>query len=173
MFTKKKKQKLDSRVRFQHATFTKKLGEARNFKRQPKSVTEPNKRASILSKIGLRSWWSQIIVSLVVLGIGYLIFIPNFLFINTIAVSGAESDVQTHTEQLAHDYFTQSRIYELQRNLLLLRTSKISSYITQRDTRILKITQIKRNVLKRTLDIIIEPKYIDYVINRPSGIYSV
>ncbi len=167
----KKKKKLDARVRFQHSTFTKKLGTARNYKRQARVIPEFN-GFSIFATIGLRTWWAKLLALIAIVGVLYLIYIPNFLFVKVITISGIDGDTKTHVTALVNQYLEQAPFYNPRRNLVFLRAAPLSKYIISKDTRISKVT-IKRNFFKRTLTVSANAKYIAYIISRQNIYYSV
>ncbi|HEX3099924.1 MAG TPA: hypothetical protein VHQ41_03040, partial [Patescibacteria group bacterium] len=63
MFFKKKKPKIDPKIRFQNRQFNQKLHEARTFKRTARPVPE-GAIERFLRKIGLGSRWLQILIAL-------------------------------------------------------------------------------------------------------------
>src|SRR5687768_2052845 len=90
MFGKKPK-RLDSRVRFQHQNFTRKLDLARRYKRSAPAVSD-DQSYNVLPKLGLTTRLSQALAILIIAGLVYLIFIPNFLSPQAIQVEGVGGD---------------------------------------------------------------------------------
>src|SRR3954465_9310884 len=82
----KNKKKVDSRIRFQHSSFKKKLQNARVYKRSQVSLPH-TKGGAFFSKVGLNSNFSKFFALLILFFLVYLIYIPNFLFIKNISVN--------------------------------------------------------------------------------------
>lgn len=166
----KKKKKLDARVRFQHSSFTKKLETARKYKRQTKAISD-DRKFNFFRAIGLGKWWAKVLAVLVLGGLFYLVYIPNFLFFKTTTVNGADGELQKHVTSLTSSYFQERPFYNPQRNLVFLSGGSLSNYIIERDTRVSKVA-VKRSLFKRTLTVTVESKYVSYIVNRSTAIYG-
>src|SRR5258708_2100464 len=105
MFGRNKQKKLDPRVRYQQSSFNRKLDERRTFKRKSTPVVERDPSSwNFLPVLGLKSRWAQALAILIFLGIVYLVYIPNFLFIKNVEVQGAGQD-EANQLKASIDYY--------------------------------------------------------------------
>ena len=74
----KKKTKLDPKVRYQHASFTRKLQQARTYQRSNRPVPDSDLE-KFLQKVGLGKRINKILAVAILLCLVYLVYIPNFL----------------------------------------------------------------------------------------------
>jgi hypothetical protein len=169
MFAKKPNKKIDPRVRYQHVNFTKKLDQARHYKRQAKPIEYSG--ASFLHGLGLKTKFSQILFGLILLGILYLIYVPNFLFVKNIEVQGVAHEEANRIEGRAQDYLDSTAFYNPQKNLLFLRKASLANYL-QLDSKVLRVAKIDKQLSKGTLSITIEPKVERYTLRVQSNVYS-
>jgi hypothetical protein len=167
----KKQKKLDSKIRFQHTTFTKRLDEARNYKRKvtPKAEGQAD---SILARLGLRTIYSQIAALLIVVGIGYLIYIPNFLSIKGVEVKGVSDEDRGRLQTRVFDYFNHTPFYNPQRNIFFLGKGRLENFLLL-DGKVYKVTEINKNFFSRSLTITIQPKNRSFIVKRPEGVFAV
>lgn len=170
MFFNKKKPKLDAKVRFQHKQFTTKLGSARSYRRTTVAVPESNFQ-KWLAKVGLGSRWSQIGVGLFVLAILYLAYLPNFLTLKEIKITGL-SETQTHDlESKVRDQIADSKFYSAQNNLFLFNTQLVQRAAAQL-TSIDSIKSVKKNYKTHTLEVVAESKYEKYLTATPDKVFD-
>lgn len=171
MFFKRKTKKLDPKVRFQHKRFTGKLQSARNYKRQAVSVPDSN-LDKILSAVGLRSRWSQIFFAIFLAAILYLVYIPNFLTIKNIEVTGL-SDSQAQELRSAIEEGIKGSIFMYpQRNLLFFQDQVVRTAAGKIPS-IAKVDKIRRYFGGQTLRVVAESKYERYLVKTPSSVYDV
>ncbi len=171
MFFKKKKPKLDAKVRFQHKQFTTKLGSARSYRRTAVAVPE-SKLQRWLANIGLGSKWSQILVGLFVLVIIYLIYLPNFLTIKEIKISGL-SESQTHDlDSRIRDQITEVGFYRAQNNLFLF-NDDLAKTAAAKLASVNSILQVKKDYKNQTLIIVAESKYEKYLVATQEKVFDV
>ncbi len=171
MFGRKtQKSKLDPRVRYQHQSFTKKLSEARSYKRTSDPVSEDG--FTIWEKLGLSTRFSKAGAGVVVLGLIYLIFIPNFLSVKNIMVEGAGTDDASTVRAAAEFYINQAPFYAAQRNLIFLNKDKLRQAL-QTDPKIYKATTIKKNLFRRAVYLTVEMRTPKYVANRNNTVYVI
>ncbi len=158
----REKPKFNSKVRFQHRTFVEKLKAAQGYKRQAKKIPETDQE-KILSGLGLDSLWSKIAVGLGILILIYLVYIPNFLFIKTIEVQGAEGDERNHIIVLTKEYFKQSALYAPQRNLIFLDGKKLADYLVKHDPQLKSVIKTTKDLGKITLAIELKQEKFELV----------
>ncbi len=170
MFGKRQK-KLDPRVRFQHQSFTRKLDQARSYKREPTAIPE-DWRGYILAKLGLNTRFSQAVSLVILLGLIYLVFIPNFLSAKTTKVQGLGDEDTKRIEADVATYFDNAPFYLAQRNLVFLSKNRLSRELLQ-DNKIYKVKQINKSLLSRTLTLTVEMKAPKYVAKRNNQVYSI
>ncbi len=181
MFFKSKQKKLDPKVRFQHRSFTQKVKEAQVYKRQAAQVPE-TEGEKFLAGLGLDSWWSRIVVGLGIIGLVYLAYIPNFLFVKNINVSGAEESMQNGLRETIKQYFADSPFYTSQRNVVFLNTDDLADYILKHDQNVWQVHGIKKDLgtlavqasFKRDRFLLVTPKgefilYNDGTVVGPRG----
>lgn len=171
MFFKKKKPKLDAKVRFQHKQFTTKLGSARSYRRTTVAVPESSYQ-KWLSKIGLGSLWSQILVGAIILAGLYLAYFPNFLSIKEISISGLSQSQAHDLESNIRDQITESKFYTAQNNLLFF-DPELVQVAASKLTSVNKIDKIKKNYKTKTIEIFAEAKYEKYLVATPDKVLDV
>lgn len=123
MFFKPKQKKLDPKVRFQHRSFTQKLRAAQTYKRQATQVPE-TEGEKVLVGLGLDSMISRIVVGVGIAILVYLVYIPNFLFVKNITISGADESLQNGLRETIQNYFSDSPFYTAQRNTVFLKIGR-------------------------------------------------
>ncbi len=171
MFFRKKPKKLDSKVRFQHRQFTAKLGTARTYKRQARSVPEL-KVDKFLAKIGLRSRWSQILLGLIIAGFLYLIYVPNFLSLQTIVITGVSESQARDLEMALRDEIANVGFYNPQSNLLFFDERLVQKALVKVPS-INFVAEFKRNIREQSISINAEAKYEKYLVATTDKIYDV
>ncbi len=166
MFFKPKKKKLDPKVRFQHQTFTQKVRAAQGYKRQAQRVPE-TEQEKVLASLGLDSWWSRIAVGFGVALLVYGVYIPSFLSIKTIRISGAEDDLKNGLVQTVQQYFKDAPLYAAQRNAIFLNTDKLRNYILTHNKNVWRVHDIKKDI--GTVDLQVSFKRERFLLVAPSG----
>jgi hypothetical protein len=162
---KSSKPKFDSKVRFQHRTFIEKLKAAQEYKRAPRKAPE-TEQEKLLSGLGLDSWWSRVLVGLGILLLIYIVYIPNFLFIKQVEVSGADGEVRDKIVKLTQDYFKSSKVYAPQRNVMFLDPETLTEYLLSHDTQIQSIIKVTKDLGK--LDLAVELKQEKFELVTPN-----
>ncbi len=171
MFFKKKKPKLDAKVRFQHKQFTTKLGSARSYRRTAVAVPE-SQWQRWLASIGLGSKWSQILVGLFIATIIYLVYIPNFLTIKEIKISGL-SESQTHDlDGRIRDQIAEAGFYKAQNNLFFF-DSDLAKTAAAKLASVNSILQVKKDYKNHSLIIVAESKYEKYLVATPEKVFDI
>ncbi len=170
-YNKKKKQKLDPKVRFQHRQFTQKLDKARNFKRTPRALPE-TKFDEVLSKIYLGNRWSQIAAGLGILGILYLVYAPNFISVKAINVEGIPQSEQKLVEASVRDAISKTPFYNPQNNLVFLSTDLVKS-AAMKVSGIYDIKSVKKDFQTKEIRIAAIPKTERFLVSDDSKVYSV
>jgi len=157
------KQKLDSKVRFQHRSFTEKLKAAQGYKRNARSLPETDQE-KVLAGLGLESWWSRALVVIGVLFLVYLAYIPNFLFIRTIEIQGA-SDTETQILRASvENYFETSPLYLPQKNVVFLNTENLSKFLLHQNPQLKNVIKVTRDLGKITVAVEIKQERFELTV---------
>jgi cell division septal protein FtsQ len=164
-----KNQKLDPKVRFQRQNFQQKLDQARTYKRASKTFPTGSGEAFLI-KIGLGSWISRIIVVLILGCVVWIIYVPNFLYIKKIQISGLNSTQTIAAEQKVNDYFNINKIWP-QKNLLILSKNRLGNYLLREDSDILYVDSVKKK-LPNTLQLNLIPRFNQFVLQTAGGLYA-
>ena len=159
---KKKKSKLDSKVRFQQNSFKKQLQNAREYKRTMRQLPESNTEI-FFAKIGLNGWLKKLVTAAVILIIFYLLFIPNFLFITTLTVNGLDDNDTAAAQGLVHDYLEQKPL-TLQKNIIFLSPYKLTQYLLSHSQKIQSVEFVHK-VFPHTLIIKVQPRTAEYLVS--------
>ena len=168
MFGKKKK--LDSKIRFQHMGFKKRLQLARGYKRPIKKIPE-TAWERFLSVLRLDSALAQIVVVLAILLAAYLIYVPNFFYLKTLEIQGLEGEPKTAVEKDLQAFF-KVHLFWPQKNLLLLSRGKLSSYLQTQTPDVAKVDLVQKDY-PNTLIIKITQRVQRYLLTAEGGDYVV
>lgn len=161
MFNNQNKKKLDSRVRFQNQGFQKQLDKQRNYKRGKKTFPQTD-WGVFLSKIGLGSIITRLLVCLILLLLVYLVYIPNFLFIKTIQINGITQPKRTEIQKVVESYLNKKLPWP-QKNLLLLSTTGLENYLLKNNQSILRVEKISKSYFN-SLIINVVPRQDTFII---------
>ncbi len=165
MFNRRKK--LDPRVRFQNLNFTRRLQQAKRYQRSTRPVPE-TLIGRAMTAIGLDSLWSRLAVAACLLGLIYLTYIPNFLFIKNIDVTGMTDDGATSVRQTVQEFFASSRVPWPQQNTIFFRPARLASYLTAHNSQVWKVAGIDKKLFNRIV-VRVNPKQERYAIGTPTG----
>ncbi len=124
MFGEKKP---DRSIRFQKQNFQFRLKLARNFKRSNRQIPD-NKLDLVLSKFKLNSWWFKFFLIGFVLGLIYLVYIPNFIYVKKIYINGLGENLKIKTVSEIEQYL-QNKKFLPQNNLLLLSRNRLKYFL--------------------------------------------
>ncbi len=152
MFFSKNK-KTDSKIRFQQTGFRKQLQSARGYKR-------PGMKNPVLVNI-----WPKVIAMVAILGLIYLIYIPNFLFIKHINVNGVGDQDKQQIIDLSNEYLKQQP-FKAQGNWIFLDQDSLAKYIEEKSSQITKIESIKKK-FSNTLNITVIPRTTAFNVTTP------
>lgn len=156
------KKKLDSKIRFNKSSFQKQLQQARGYKRPGRKI--PEKPWEIfLSNVGLNSWLSRIFVAF---GLGllcYIVYVPNFLFIKHINISGLTAAHTEEAKNAINAYFNKKYYPWPQKNWLIFDANELGKYLLAHDQKILKIEAAKKK-FPNTLNITLVPRTDAFLI---------
>ena len=170
-FNKKKKTKVDAKVRFQNRGFTQKLDRARSFKRQPRSLPT-NAVDQFLYRVGLESRFAQIGLAALVLAAVYIVYIPNFLTVSTITVSGLGNSDRIIAEGAAKEAISSASFYNPQHNLLFMNTDRIAAEI-QSVPSVHEIVNVKKDYKNKTVHVEVIAKYERFLVATPDRVFDV
>jgi hypothetical protein len=171
MFFKKKKPKIDPKIRFQNRQFNQKLHEARTFKRTARPVPE-GAIERFLRKIGLGSRWLQILIALIVLGVVYLIYAPNFLSVQAITVQGLSDADNAVVQTAIQDNLNHTPFYNPQRNLFFLSKSRVRQQVSSVPA-VDAIESIRKDFGKKTLTITLKPKHELFLVRSTEQVFDI
>lgn len=167
----KKKKKLDPRVRFQHESFTRKLDRQKRFQRRARPIPEGD-FGKFLAAIGLESATSRLAVLACLLALAYIVYIPNFLFIQDVEISGMSDADAATLHQNVDQFFRSSLVPFPQKNLLFLSKRKLSFYITEHNQHVWKVDRIQKKPFNH-LVIQLQAKQERYVVSTPDGAFII
>jgi hypothetical protein len=171
LFSKKKKTKLDPKIRFQNRQFNQKLHEARSFKRNVRQVPE-SEFARFLAAIGLGSIWRQMFVIFAVGGIAYLVYFPNFLTWHTVSVSGLADTEQALAQDAITNSLLSAPFYNPQKNMLFVSKERIAEAAFQ-SSAVDEIISIKKDFKNKVINIHIKAKHERFLVRTPESVLDV
>lgn len=160
------RKRLDSRSRFQHANFTRKLQQARNYKRTSRPRPEDRLQAG-LQKIGLASLATQILLAMLLVFVCYVFYVPNPLFVTKVAFEGMSIQHQTAAENAVKKFLKQQPWYVPSYNMLFIDQDDLAGFVAKEVPVISRITQVDKNWKDRSVRIKIVEKYERYLVIRP------
>ncbi len=171
MFFKKKKPKLDPKVRFQHKQFTSKLDNARNFKRSNKAVPE-SFWLKALQKAGLSGMWSQIAAGVLLLGLLYLIYVPNLLSVKEVVITGISNQQSQQLEAAIREEIRSVSIVNPQYNLIFFDTDLVTQAAAKIPT-IDYVASIKKDFKHQAIYVDAASKYERFLVSESEAILDV
>ncbi len=171
MFFKKKKPKLDSKVRFQHKQFMSKLDSARNFKRANRAVPESGWQ-KLLQKLGLSGLWSQIAAGLLLLGLLYLIYIPNLLSVKQFEFTGISENQAEQLEAEIRKAMDEVSVFNPQYNLVFFDAELVNQAAAKVPT-VDYIASVKKDFKDQIVYIEAASKYERFLVAGPEAVLDV
>ncbi|MEZ4179926.1 MAG: hypothetical protein R3B41_00185 [Candidatus Doudnabacteria bacterium] len=170
MFNKNKK-KLSSKVRFQHKEFTGQLKTARRYKRP--AVAKPESQFKlILTKLGLGTTWRQILVAAVLAVLFYLIYLPNFLTLQTISITGLNDHDRALAVEAIERSIESSKFFDPQNNLLFLGKGRIAQTLADLGF-VQNLALIKKDYFNQALVIEAESKYTKILLKTDEEVVDI
>lgn len=171
LFSRKKQPKLDPKVRFQNRQFNQKLQTARTFKRTTKPVAD-GKIDRYLSSIGLGSRVLQAGIVLLVLALGYVIYVPNFLSVQNIEIEGASEADSILIESAIRNEIGSAPFYNPQRNLLF--TSKsLMSKATLSVPGVGNVNVVSKNFSTKSIYVHVTSKYEKFLVRTNDRVFDI
>lgn len=171
MIFRKKKTKLNPKVRFQHKDFTGQLQTARTYKRKVRTKSD-DENNDFWAKIGLAQTWRKILVVLVLISAGYLVYAPNFLSLRTISVTGLSDNDRLKAVAAIQSSLAEAHPLNPQRNLLFTNTTRIEQVLLGLGD-VQRIAGIKKDFLNQAILIEAEAKYTKFIIATDDQVYDV
>ncbi len=171
MLFNKKKSKLDPKVRFQHKQFTTKLDNARNFKRASKAVPDSIWQR-IFQRVGLTGLWSQIATGVLLLGLLYLVYVPNLLSVKDFSISGISDTQAEQLEAEIRRVMSEASIVNPQYNLLFFDPKLVNQAAANIPT-IDYIASVKKDFQNQKIYVDAASKYERYLVSEPTGVLDV
>lgn len=171
MFFKRKKSKIDPKIRFQNRQFNQKLHEARTYKRTVRAIPEGGFQR-FLAAIGLGSTWKQIFALIIFGGLVYLVYIPNFLSTQKIIILGMSPTDTELTESAIKDSIKSAPFYNPQRNLLFLSKDRITQAVISMPAAD-RVNEIDKDFKTKTVTISITSKYERFLVRDAEKVYDV
>lgn len=170
-FNKKKKQKLDPKVRFQNRQFNQKLQQARTFKRTIKPTPDTD-IDRMLSRVGLGSRLAQIGVGILVLGALYIVYAPNFLTLQEITVEGLSETEANSAEAALRGSIGNAPFYNPQRNLLFLSKARVTEAVMNIPA-VHRIDRIERDYKTKALKVVVQAKHERFLVRSTDKVFDV
>ncbi len=171
MFFKKKKPKIDPKIRFQNRQFNQKLQQARTFKRTAKPIPV-GRFSKFLVSVGLGRPLRQIIFAIVVLGVSYLVYFPNFLTLQKIEIEGLINEDKSVVEALIRDDIAKVPFYNPQRNLFFLNKERVTRLL-QNYPLIKSVEKIDKQYKQQTLKISVLPKHDTFLVRSDNKLFTI
>jgi hypothetical protein len=163
----KKRKKLDPRIRFQSPSFTKRVQAAQHYKRAAKPFPD-TPFGQLLLKLGLDSIWSRVLVVLALVGLVYLVYIPNFFTVRQVEILGLNGEVKDNAIVVAKQ-FTKKFAFLPHWNLLFLNTTQLGSYVAAHTTGVYQIQKVQKKY-PHTVLITASPKVEKYILASPDAL---
>ena len=170
MFFSKNKKKVDSRARFLNSRFKNRLREARGYKRRARALPQ-TKWGIFLSRIGLGSWLARFLTLLVLIFLVYIAYIPNFLFIQNINITGLDETAKPGV-MAAVNSFLKKQLPWPQKNLLLLSTGGLEEYLLKNQRDVLEVRKISKR-FPNPLTLAFAPRVDSFFLQTPLYNYIV
>ena len=162
------KKRLDPRVKFQHADFTRKLHAARNYKRTSRPRPDSRLQAG-LEKVGMASLLAQLFFAAAIIIAAYLLYVPNPLFVRAVRVEGLNSEYRPMAEKAVKDYQSRQPWYVPQNNILFVNADKLARAIAEGVPSISKIESSNKLFRSKSVVVSVVQKYERYIAVRPDG----
>jgi len=159
MLFKTKNGRSDSKDRFQKKNFRSHLQQAQNYKRSVRSFPKTKFRAFFF-KIRLGSYKTVVPAVIILLLTAYLIYIPNFLHVKNVEISGLRTEDMATAINTVNGYL-KTRFWWPQKNMLLLSKAGLSKYLLAHDGAVAGIKHIKKD-LPDTIILELEQRYGKY-----------
>lgn len=160
------KRRLDPRVRFQQANFTRKLAEARNYKRNARPRPDSRLQAG-LQKVGLASLLAQLLFSVFLITIVYVLYVPNPLFVRSVRIDGLSSEYQAPAQEALKKYQSSRPWYMPASNIFFFNSGEAAKAIADGVPAISKVQFAKKTFRNKTVIISVIQKYERYLVVRP------
>lgn len=115
-----------------------------------------------------------VISSLFALGVtAYIFFIPNFLFIRTVLVTGGSQELQTQVQGQVQNYVAHNRINLLpQKNLLFFKPEPLREFLLATNPSVYQVKKIDKKYW-HTVEVEIVPRSPTYLLQSPRGTFIV
>ena len=171
MFFKKKKPKIDPKIRFQNRQFNQKLQEARTYKRSARSIPESSFR-KFLSQVGLGSIWRQLLFLIIFGGAVYIVYIPNFLTTQKIIIEGMSASDTAAAETAIQDSLNGAKFWNPQHNILFLSKNRLAEAVNSIPGTD-RINDINKDFKNKTVNISVTSKYERFLVRSTDKVYDV
>lgn len=171
MWFKRNKKKLDAKVRFQQRQFTSKLNSARSYRR-PARVVADSTWDNILIRIGLGSRLRQGFALVLVIGLVYLFYIPNFLSVQSFVISGLSQEVSAKLEQAIQNEINQKPFYWPAYNLLVFNRGLVEKAV-ESVPEVYRIGAMKKQFGLQQVQILAEQKYNKFLLLAGNKVYDI
>ena len=159
----------DYRARFQQHSFRSKLVQARGYKRASKPRPASNGRLANLYR--LVPLWGKAAAGLLVILFIYLVYVPNFFYIQTVRLNGAEGPSAGAIRLLVSEYLVRNP-YWPQFSELALSKPGLANYLLQNDAGILRVEQVKK-VWPHSLAVTVTLRQDQFLLTAPEGTFTI
>jgi hypothetical protein len=162
------KKRLDPRVRFQHANFTRKLEQARNYKRVSRPRPDSRLQAG-LEKVGFAHLLPQLLLAAALILVAYVLYVPNPLFIQKVEIEGLSAEYQSLAQNAVADYQRRQPWYVPVNNFFFFSASAAAQTLANQVPAISKIDSARKSFRGKIIHIAVTQKYERYLVVRPEN----
>lgn len=145
-----------NKYRYQNKNFKSQITKARGYKRSAKKIPTTNQEI-FFAKIGLDNWPTKLALVFSVAALIYLTYIPNFVYIKDIKVSGLKIEGREKITNQIKSYLTRKSFWP-RKNLVLLNTGNLKNFLEKENFDVQKVEIIDKNY-PNTLEVILSPRY--------------
>ena len=149
------------KFKYQSQNFKDKLAKAKTYKRNSSPLAE-NKFVKFLQKKGLTTWQVKLSFLILLASFIYLLFIPNFLQILFVEISGPDQEQTVLIENKIQSFLNKGIVFK-QKNLLLLSKNNLVSFLEQQDE-IIKVESLSK-IFPNKIKLSIQPRKATYTFN--------
>lgn len=156
--------KFDHRGRFLQRRFARRLQLARKYKRPVRPRPSGSFGPKLLISLGLGGRRSRAAVILGILILAYLVYVPNFLYVKTLNITGGSREAQESVRNSVNQYFNEHKIsFWPQRNLVLLNKAALAVYLQAHNREIQKLDSVQKDFFGN-LSIKFSPRFAKYLL---------
>lgn len=122
--------------------------------------------------MGLGSKLSQVAAALLVFGVLYFVYAPNFLTVKSVVVEGLSDSDKKVVEAAVRDSLGDAPFYNPQRNLLFLSKARVKEAV-QTIASVDEVEAVSKNFSEKTLNITVKAKYERFLVRTSAQVFDV